>query len=653
MDDTEIEIEEVRPEQIAPPVDISFWQPHLDKYEAYLRAIDKNGDKRGTAMRYGNAARAFVRWCADEGISPDAIPDDVFDRFEAFVATQNLALVTQRLNRKASRDLIAVMDDKLEAPVVEEVPSTPVAAAPAKQTVEVKVIGPRGGTRAPRAVAPFAPRDPFKDVLPTNSSMRVRVYKRDRAGKLVYLEDYSLDDIGKQPMPKFLKEYVDPQFKDPSGTTTYNVFKVGADEQEIGPAFEFRVESEPTVNPDDPLAKAREAMEMVNDFAKRDGDRDNMMKSVLEKVAEKRAESGSMSDLMALIMMKDMMGGKKSGDEETLMRVLEKLRPSSALPPMQMPMLPSPGPSELAPVVAQLMKTVTEPKAQPTLAEELQKLAALKDIFAPKQETSTTDRLLTELLSEMRSQRSAPGVSSIAQSFKDTVELVKTLAPAVNMGSTGSWLKDVITPAVAQTFAAALGSAASKVMANAPGVIANAPVTAANAPTNQPPAAALPHIQALKTAATEPEQIASTVLILQAYYQDPAWQPKLDPVSQRLLAGDYEPTRRVIGDMLLAFRKDIATKEFAEKVVRAIVVQLRTAGAPIVDEAKMKDAVAAPQKPADVVPFPKKEPAQVAASEASWIERATASEVPSPPARTPEPKPESEPESKPEVSKGA
>lgn len=611
-----------------------LWRPQLDKYDAYVRATAVG---KGTVIRYAKGAQRFIEWCVSEGIAPDEIPDDIFDRFEAHIAAQpNMALVTQRLLRKASRDLIASMNDELEVPE-NDVNANDVQPQPNVQTVQagpaqvqVKVVGPRG-QRQPRQAGYAAPqRDPFRDVLPPATANRVRVYKRDRTGKRVYLEDFSLDDIGKQPMPKFLKEFVDPQFKDPSGITQYEVFKVGADEQDIGPGYEFRIESEPVGSPDDPMSKAREALDMVQQMSERMSNHGKKeTDDMLSRVAEKRAESGSMSDMMALMMMREMAGGKRGGEEETLMRVLDKLRPNApaaSMPPMMTP--PAAVPSELAPVVAELIKTVTAPREQvkpPSLTEELQKLALLKDMFQPK--SDGTAEMLKALLDEIRASRTQPtGVAAIANSFKETMELVKTLAPAVNMGTSGGWLKDVITPAVAQTFAAAFGNVASKIMSNAPGVNVQPQASNANAPPPPgPPAAAQPHIAALKVARTEPEQIAATTLVLQAYYSDPAWQPQLEPVAQKLLAGDYEPTRRVIGDMLMAFRKDIASREMAEKIVQAIVTQLRSSGAPVAPEPN------APSQDAQVVQFPKKEEAAVATpteppspapSEASWVDRA-------------------------------
>lgn len=641
-----------------PAVTVADWQPALERYHAALRAQGRPPHGVG---RYVTGAKHFIHWLVSKGWGPEhakaQVAESTLGEFrraqeeaglvrvvrdadqnaaESFLhVLQGLELPPyakkkkeQKMNRQGAQDAREVDLDELDAPegidgsdseteeVEDIVPPSKRRASTATspvQTVRVEVASPRGRTTTSQqgraSTGQFQTKSPLRNILP--SSIKARIYKRARDGKLIYINDYSVDELGHGSIVKFIKQFVDPEHGDPMGITTYEAYEVGPDDQPKGQPATVTIQSEQRAPPaDDPTQQLRNVMELVQELQASHEDKEKRLSDIMDAAKQKALQgTNGMNDIMMLMVLEKFMdkGGGKGDVAELAMKIAEKLKgpqvpfipPEYMSPPPQPVQLPLPLPAEstLTPVVTKLLEVVTSPKPEKPEKDfmaQMKELMAFKELLMPKDTTADILREELRALREEMKQLRAGGVAGggaldMVARFKEIKDVVQTLAPAINMGGISGALQSLITPKLA----AAVGDMLAGAAAKAQGANAPVPQTAQlqAAPQEQPaqlpaqaqpearpvPEAAKPHLITLMSAKEEKAQIESTCLALLAYYQDPSWQPVLTPPLQQLLMGELNPARGMVKEFLSNVRPDLSNDIMAEKVVQTLVAQIQTA----------------------------------------------------------------------------
>lgn len=611
----------------------------------YIDAMIKAGRAKTGAQRYRQGARHFAAWVVRQGLSPEDVADHpdpalLLAEFEGALDKLELAAISHNVARLAAVELIKgltemnndqadVDDGQGEYEDEQEAESPPVApeapplkgkrgpATPNTQTVRIEVGG-KQQRRSPQQPNGFA-RNPIHRVLPQATQQRIRVHKRTRDGKLSYINDYGLDEIGSTPMVKFIKENIDEQFGDPSGLTTYVAQEVGPNDQVIGVPVEMTIEAPPRgPQGDQPLDQARAALDLVSELRENESAKSNSMKEIIELAKQKAlAQGNGMGDLMMpmmLMMMQNSMTPRQD-DGAAVVKIIEKLRGPQVTdfthhlpPPPPVMMSPPPPPVDtLGPVVQQLLAATLAPKPpERSTVDFLKEMAAIRELFRDP----NGDALMREMVTELKAIRSAPPASAtdMVNKFKEIKDVVQTLAPALNMGGLSTMLQGVLTPKLAGAIGDMLGGAISQARAAANPLkaqpVARPQPTAQAAQPPPIPEVAKPIINQLVAAKTEPEQVALTMQVLQAYWSDPLWQPLLTPTIEKVLAGDVGQAKAIIKELLQTFRPDLAVDAFIDKVASGLLSSVGQAASSVIPAQTPSTPVAAPEPAVAVVPEP-------------------------------------------------
>ena len=521
---------------------------------------------------------------------------------------------------------------------------------PARRTRGSNTINLRIGTQQPRQRKPPGAAsgnyNPLNRVFRPADTAKVRISKRNREGKLVTINDYTAREVQGDPY-SFIKKWVDPNHKEPSGITTYYVHRVGPNNEDQGSPMEVNIESEVEAPPQDGLDQVQRAMGLVQEVREMESSRSGEMKEVLELAKQRIAqgrEGGGMGDILMLGMMQRMFEGG-TGKEHNLfdaaLKIAQQMRPAEATSGPTPPPTPV---NELKGVVEALLAHSLKAPEQKDLVGQLKDLVVLKELFQPAKNEAV--EMLREEMKAMRQdlarlgQAPAPGsFAGALDQVKQIAEGLRTVAPMFNMGGIGGIIQAIMGSPMAKEVASGIGAAVQKAMAQQmppgqPPQMSQSQLPA-GAPAHSPVALATPepailHMRTLQQAKEEHEQIASACWALKAHFDDPSWQPRLLPALQAMASGNLAIARQMVKEFVSPIRADLANDIFVEKVVQTLlrIIQGQAVG----------PAPAAPSPPAEAEPVP--EPV------------ATAPPPPEPPAAaTPAQTPE-EPEAPPATETG-
>ncbi len=624
----------------------------------YKNRLKKQGRKPAGLSRSDWGIRFFIIWCTaqEPALTPENITAEHKTVFSAHVDASNLAKINRNINRRAGIDMIEEAiamaqnqtpdepqeeyedEQQVEGEEEEAPPSRARRQAPPPQ--QVFMVQP---AKAPRTKNPPGP-PPRSTVGKLLKTEKVRIFKRSFGGKKIIVGDYLVDEIGGS-LHKFIKDYVDVEFHEPNGMTTYEVFEVDPrNDSERGIGSQIVIQSANTEMPDDDITKARGAVDLIREL--RDLDEEKRSKNgELFGAAQKQAvEKGDTANLMMLMMMQNMMQPKNETDIAA--KVLEHLRagkvhealPMPAFTPLPPPVqyIPPPPPPEdpIRAATAKVLEHAMMPKVEKSTADFVKEMLALRELFAPPPQQSgdaEMKMLLRELISKtMQPQQS--GLDAIVSQFGKIKEVVTTLAPQVNAGGLVGAFQSILTPQLGQAFGDMLAKGIQQQKPAAPPPANGAKPQQPQTPvqqTPQPGAAVATSIAMFRAAADEPGQIVAAYGLASTLYDDPAYKAKLEPALQALLAGNVGPAQVTLMELVQEIRPELAKPLFIKKVVAHLI---RSAGGtpppglespaasvtlpePVVVAPAVVEAPPAPPVVTDVEPLPPKQGAQLAAEE--------------------------------------
>lgn len=428
---------------------------------------------------------------------------------------------------------------------------------------------------------------------------KVRVYRRIAGGKREFLNDYTVQEIDGS-LEKFIHEFVDPDFGDGNQQeNTYDVFEVGPDGKDRGQPVSITVlnrEVQQNTNPNDPLAQARSALELLQDVRAIDSERHEQSQALLDEFKKKAVNGGDMNSMMMLMMMERFMGGNggSSGTEGVVLKVLEKLNANGGSP-VVIPAAPPPaGPSALDKVVEALLANSLKPPPQPkTIIEQMGELKMMMEILKPAQQSPVPPELVS-LLAKMNEKLDKPrgGVEEALSHFERIRGMVKELAPQVNAGGITGAIQSIITPELGTALGRVVAQGINKAQEMAqgaagapgtPGAPAQRPIQHAQpaqpvqATQNPQPQGIPPEVEkAIRAFQGEKDEMkareALVVMLFTMYQTMPQQQARLDPVLQAVLNGDFNPARQALKEILLASqRPELVTDVFIDRTIAALI----------------------------------------------------------------------------------
>lgn len=433
---------------------------------------------------------------------------------------------------------------------------------------------------------------------------KLRVYKRSTDGRRAYLADYATDEIGGMSMKRFLKEFVDPEYGDPSGRTQYEVCEVDPrTDEDRGPTSSVIIESMPQQTNDefDRVRNAAALLQELRETTQPEVPEDGMLTAMKQKAAQE----GNFNSMMMLMMMERLMQPRGGNSEEILLKILDRLdkrdgggsppRDSfgppttfgpgpgfGAMPPWMPP--PPPPPREhgaLDKVVEVAIAKLAEPPR--SIADQLKDFTALQQLTGGG---NAIDGLRAEIR-QLAQAQAAPksGLEDAVASFEKMKTIVTTLAPELGAGGgIGNVLKNLVTPELGKALGGVLAEGIQQETAKKKEAQGNAPpppgtqtVTAQQVaqPAQPPPVpeGVKAAINGLKVAQTREVQVQRTVDVLQAMFlsQDPRYLTMLEPALAALQKEDPNPGRRVISLLLQGTRPELFTAEFVDAVITALI----------------------------------------------------------------------------------
>lgn len=568
------------------------WKKILIRYEKRLR---KEGRTRGGFARYVGAANKFVAWACINDVTPTTATEDHKLKYGNHTESLGHAKIVRYMNRAAGHGMIdeAIMaqngqpdetevENEADEYVEEEVEEAPPPKSRRAVPVAPQVVYVTAPQAAPKTRAPAYPRAAARTaaqrLLPKND--KLRVFKRGAGGKRLYINDYTVEDIGGGSLHKFIKDYIDVEFGDPNGLTTYEVCEVGADDKEKGPGTPITIESTARQPQDETLSQARDAVALVQELRSMEEERVTKSHELLDEAKKKAVGSNDMNSLMMLMMMQNMQHGPPRNDGDMVLRIVEKLRGNTPhavsplgdlvpIPPAPVHLTPSPE-STLGPVVNQLLAAQLAPRMERSVVDLAKEMAVIKELFAPPPQRDPEMVAVLKLLAERMAPAAAPaaGIETMVGTFNKMREMVTTLAPQMNAGGLTGALQSIITPELGKALGNVIASGIGKTAAPPPSPSAPAPVPT---PPAQPDIVRA-RVAALREASVEQLQIQRTVDLLQEMYAVPAYTSKLDPALKALLISDVKPAQAVLAELLKEVRPDLVNASFVNKVIVALVV---------------------------------------------------------------------------------
>lgn len=452
--------------------------------------------------------------------------------------------------------------------------------------------------------APVSQMSKILGVKGAASSSTINLYKRTPTGERVFLRNYALSEIDGS-MPKFIREYVDPDEMDPNaqGITTYECVEVDAQGRERGSPALVKISSRTgqTGAPTDPLGQAREALEFVNDLRETEEARRAGQNSDLREAKTNAAKSGDFNGMMMLMMMEKFMGS--GGSSDAVVKVLEKIQTRDSgglggLPqqPIYIPPQVPAAPSFMEKFMEVQLAKMMEPAK--TLVDSLKELEALKSLTGGGNQVADMMKMMFDRLDRIEAKAApvpAGGLEGLLLGHERLTAVVKTLAPQMNLGGLAGMAQSLFTPKLLNVIGDVAGELLTKVkvpgtpaaklpagqvarpaaQAPKPGAVAVAAAPAAQAePQAQLPQAALEAAQKLRIAQTDEVKIENVLEGLLALWDDPTYKPKLNPALKSLVEGDNLPAQVFIREWYEFSRGEPCPAALSDKAVKVLLAQL-------------------------------------------------------------------------------
>lgn len=529
-------------------------------------------------------------------------------------------------------------------PEVEEEEEAAPKRRPAPRAQQVFVAMPQ------RRMAPRGAAQPRSTLLPRME--KVRIHKRGPGGARIYIGDYTTQDIGSMDLNRFIKEFVDPEQGDPSGTTKYEACPVNAQDKEHGTPAQITISNGAPPQQPDSVSQIRDVVDLVNDLRSVATDEQRANQELLLEAKRKAMGNGDMSQLLMLMMMQNM--SRPQNDIEGMVKVAERLHggksehhgPSGGIQFLPPPLPPQNG--HLDKMMELMLAKAMAPA--PTFMEQMQQMQMMNQLLHPP---NAMQAVVDTLKAEMAALRAAvtaqapqpaaaPGsIDAALGTFEKLSTVVKTLAPTLNAGGITGMLQSVFTPELMKT----VGNVAASALQNAGVGVApgQAPAgakpqlpagqQAAPAPTRAtapaPRAPAQPELpqaivdagNALRIAQTREVQLQATTALLQAMYLGP-FRQNLEPVLQELMQGQVERARAVLGGILKEVRPDLNQPTFIEDTMRLLFTQNGVPLPAALGGGPVATAAAAPDTRPDAKVIPIVTPPPIEEAYAAQIEAA-------------------------------
>ena len=451
--------------------------------------------------------------------------------------------------------------------------------------------------KQPRAKQPQQP--PRNRLLKPQS--KIRVYKRGEGGRRVLLSDYTTEEIGGS-LQKFLKEYVDPDYGEPSGVTRYEVVEVDDRDMERGAPASYTIESVQQQS-NAPMDQLRDAVGLIAELREMEEVKASKNAELLTAAKKQALGNGDMSQMMMLLMMERMMGPRESGTEQVVLKMFEKMglggvsvQPAPVsqplpftmpMPPFQpLPPMPQP-PSTLDKLVEVAVAKLANP---PSLAEQLREFALLKELFGGG--AGGNVEMLTAIKAlaiQAQQPREVSSMDAAVTTFEKLQNVVKVLSPQMNMGGLTGVLQGILTPKLTEVLGNTLADGLGKATGALPGTATGQPAAQSQTGQSQPQAPAIPvevraRLAALTIAQTRPAQVDATVSLIQTMWMSPVYKPALEPVLAALLQGNVGAGQQVVAAILQDSRPQLATADFVNEVLRTMA---QRAGMPVPEALKV------------------------------------------------------------------
>jgi hypothetical protein len=440
-----------------------------------------------------------------------------------------------------------------------------------------------------------------------NKAANVTIDKRDERGKVVNVDEYSMSDIGDRSLREFIEEVVHPRFRNDGPVTEYIAYPTGKRSQ----GTEIRMEDDEVPGAPDPFGNVRQALSLFKDLKGEDED-DNGMRDLLKNKAQ---QSGDMQSVMMMMMM-DRMFSKKSGSDEILKAILDRLDRSNQPPPAPPPAFPQmmmpPPQHESASTKLVEMAIAKMAQPPPSMFEQAKELATVRQLFAPDTGDTRVQALEREIARLNAQLTSGPsrkeGFEQSVEAFEKVSTLVKSLAPQLGGESGGGgiagFLKGILTPDVGRAIAQAVSGAPNQQAAQQQQAQQQAPQPQQqqmqpaqpaqpvqqqqrdpNRPPNPVPQAVQEAAKAFALAQTPPvraERFADYVFAM-FLANDPFYQSFLNPVVEQLSkpevgVEELKPARSLALRLIAELKPDWATPEFSDVCISALAAK---AGSPI------------------------------------------------------------------------
>lgn len=447
---------------------------------------------------------------------------------------------------------------------------------------------------------------PRSKLVPT--SEKVRIHKRSASGARIYINDFTTSEIGNMDLQHFIKEFVDPEYGETSGTTKYEACPVDptTDKEKGAPAYITVSSPNSAQQPPDSVSQIRDVVDLVNDLRASGTEEQRANQELMMEAKRKAMGNGDMSQLLMLMMMQNM--NRPQNDIEGMVKVADKLYgrggndvahgPSSFPSYMPMPLPPPPKNEMLEKMMELTLAKAMAPA--PTFLEQMQQMQMIQQLMHPPNAMADVVNTLKAEIAGLRAAftaqpqvAAAPGsIDAALSTFEKLSTVVKTLAPTLNAGGITGMLQSVFTPELMKT----VGNMAASAMQSAgvgvaPGGSAptNAPPqlaanqVAPTQPSNYLPTASVsqspqpnplsqPVVEAaasLRIAQTREVQLEATLNLIQVMYLGP-FRAQFEPILQELMAGKVDPAKQMMTGILNEVRPDLNQPTFVEDALRLL-----------------------------------------------------------------------------------
>lgn len=622
-------------------VDLAFpVEPDMvdDLLADYEQTLDAYRAKKGNGFsKKGQLALQWARTAMTES-SQLATPDDT-PEVPAEEPEEEKKTMPRNVKPPVEEDFETVMEeeeedtDEVGEEYEEEVEAKPPPARRGARAPRIVVQVPpaalRGHARAGRARAEPRSASKLRDMLPSNEKFRLS--KRNDMGKLEFIEDYSVDDVGPgRSMQQFLRDYIDDQFGNDSGHTEYIIEvldpRTGGPSRQPATTITIEAERQPE-DPNDPATRIRQTLGLVQDIKQmtQPEQRDNPLLNAAQKNA---VEKGDLSGLMMLMMMERLMGGSNNTNNDLVVKLLDRLDrvegrkssppPSDGFgppmggpfggfgmpppPPMYMPPPPPPGPgaNSIEKVVELAVAKLVQPPTP--VSEQLREMAAIKQLAGGDSEVAALKAELAALRGQLAGGPSKSGIEDSLANFEKFTTIVKSVAPQVTGDGDGpsGFFKGLFTAELGKVIANAIAQAqqppAQQTQQTQAAPQQPAQPQAPQAPqAPQHPPAVIEAVKVFRMAQTPEVQAQKFIDLLLAMYTSgqKTYLDLLNPAMESLNKAEESVEalalpRRTCLQLIADLKPELATPDFVDRCIASLAMRagverlpdtlLRTAG---------------------------------------------------------------------------